>query len=93
MSRILLSHGAGGRDMLNLIEQVFRRHYSSPDIGQDDNAVFNLASGNLAFTTDAFVVSPLFFPAAISAGWQLQELSMICSPPGPNQWPWQPPLS
>jgi hydrogenase expression/formation protein HypE len=48
--------------MLNLIEQVFRRHYSPADIGQDDSAILNLASGNLALTTDAFVVSPLFFP-------------------------------
>lgn len=62
MSRILLSHGAGGRDMLNLIEQVFRRHYSPGDVGQDDSAVFPVASGHLAFTTDAFVVSPLVFP-------------------------------
>ena len=48
--------------MLNLIEQVFRRHYSPVEIGQDDSAILNLASGNLAFTTDAFVVSPVFFP-------------------------------
>jgi hydrogenase expression/formation protein HypE len=62
MSRILLSHGAGGRDMLNLIERVFRRHYSPADVGQDDSAVLPVTSGHLAFTTDAFVVSPLFFP-------------------------------
>ncbi len=48
--------------MLNLIEQVFRSHYSPADVGQDDSAVLHLTSGHLAFTTDAFVVSPLFFP-------------------------------
>ena len=48
--------------MLNLIEQVFRRHYSPADVGQDDSAVLPVTSGHLAFTTDAFVVSPLFFP-------------------------------
>ena len=48
--------------MLNLIEQVFRRHYSPDNVGQDDSAILSLAPGNLAFTTDAFVVSPLFFP-------------------------------
>lgn len=62
MERVLLSHGAGGREMLTLIEQVFRRHYSPTDVSQDDSAIVNLESVNLAFTTDAFVVSPLFFP-------------------------------
>ena len=62
MPRILLSHGAGGREMLNLIEQVFRRHYSPAEVSQDDSAILTLEAVNLAFTTDAFVVSPLFFP-------------------------------
>jgi hydrogenase expression/formation protein HypE len=62
MSRILLSHGAGGREMQTLIEQVFRRHYSPAGVSQDDSALVNLEAVNLAFTTDAFVVSPLFFP-------------------------------
>ena len=48
--------------MLNFIEQVFRRHYSPDNVGQDDSAILSLAPGDLAFTTDAFVVSPLFFP-------------------------------
>jgi hydrogenase expression/formation protein HypE len=62
MSRILLSHGAGGREMLDFIEQVFRRHYSPAGVSQDDSAIVSLEAGNLALTTDAFVVSPLFFP-------------------------------
>lgn len=62
MSRILLSHGAGGQDMLNLIEQVFRRQYSPDHVSQDDSAILNVGAAQVAFTTDAFVVSPLFFP-------------------------------
>ena len=73
MPRILLSHGAGGREMLNLIEQVFRRHYRPAEVSQDDSAILTLEAVNLAFTTDAFVVSPLFFPVAISAGWLWRE--------------------
>jgi hydrogenase expression/formation protein HypE len=61
MSRLLLSHGAGGQDMLALIEQVFRQ-YSPDNVSQDDSAIINLAAAQVAFTTDAFVVSPLFFP-------------------------------
>jgi hydrogenase expression/formation protein HypE len=48
--------------MLQLIEQVFRRHYSPAGVSQDDSAVLNLGADSLALTTDAFVVSPLFFP-------------------------------
>ena len=48
--------------MLDLIEQVFRRHYSPAGVSQDDSAIVSLDAGNLALTTDAFVVSPLFFP-------------------------------
>ncbi len=62
MTRILLSHGAGGRDMLRLIEQVFRSRYSPAGVSQDDSAVLTVDAAALALTTDAFVVSPLFFP-------------------------------
>ncbi len=62
MSRILLSHGAGGRDMLRLITEVFRSRYSPAGVSQDDSAVLLLDAASLALTTDAFVVSPLFFP-------------------------------
>ncbi len=59
---ILLSHGAGGRDMLRLIDEIFRRGYSPVGVSQDDSAVLSVGEGQLALTTDAFVVSPLFFP-------------------------------
>lgn len=62
MPHILLSHGAGGRDMLRLIDKVFRRGYSPTGVSQDDSAVLPVGAGQLALTTDAFVVSPLFFP-------------------------------
>lgn len=48
--------------MLTLIEQVFRRRYCPAGVGQDDSAQIPLTADTLALTTDAFVVSPLFFP-------------------------------
>ena len=48
--------------MVRLIDQVFRSCYSPAGVSQDDSAILTVATGNLAFTTDAFVVSPLFFP-------------------------------
>jgi hydrogenase expression/formation protein HypE len=62
MERVLLSHGAGGREMVALIEQVFLAKYRAPDFTGDDSAILNFGSQALAFTTDSFVVDPLFFP-------------------------------
>jgi hydrogenase expression/formation protein HypE len=59
---ILLSHGAGGREMGRLIEQVFLARYGDGGLPGDDAAVLNLGPQQLAFTTDSYVVDPLFFP-------------------------------
>lgn len=62
MDRVLLSHGAGGREMGELIRRVFLAAYGSEASEPDDSAVLRLDSPEIAFTTDSFVVSPLFFP-------------------------------
>ncbi len=62
MDKILLSHGAGGREMVELIERVFLEGYGDQPAPGDDSATLTVPSGRLAFTTDAFVVDPLFFP-------------------------------
>ncbi len=62
MSRILLSHGAGGREMTALIDEVFLARYGDPHRVGDDSATVLLGGQQLAFTTDSFVVDPLFFP-------------------------------
>ena len=62
MKRILLSHGAGGREMAALIDEVFLARYGDPNRVGDDSATVLLGSHRLAFTTDSFVVDPLFFP-------------------------------
>lgn len=61
MDRILLGHGAGGRRMLQLIQEYIAPVFALKELG--DSAVLKLPDfGRLAFTTDSFVVSPLFFP-------------------------------
>jgi hydrogenase expression/formation protein HypE len=62
MDRILLSHGAGGREMGELIRRVFLAAYGSEDYQPDDSALVKLDAPEIAFTTDSFVVDPLFFP-------------------------------
>jgi hydrogenase expression/formation protein HypE len=62
MKRILMSHGAGGREMAALIEEVFLARYGAPGLPGDDSATLSFGAQQLAFTTDSFVVDPLFFP-------------------------------
>ena len=60
--RVTLAHGAGGRQTSELIDRVFKAHFSNPDFTADDAAVLPVESGRLAFTTDGFIVSPCEFP-------------------------------
>ncbi len=60
---ILLGHGSGGLLSRALVEDVFLRAFSNPALDPlNDQAVLNLASKRLAFTTDSYVVNPIFFP-------------------------------
>jgi len=60
--KILLGHGSGGKLMHDLIEKVFLKHFNDPALlTQSDSAVMPVPEGRLAFTTDAYVVQPLFF--------------------------------
>jgi hydrogenase expression/formation protein HypE len=64
-SIVLLAHGAGGRKSADLIRDVFLRHFANPALDLlGDSAILSVPAVRLAFTTDAFVVSPLFFPGA-----------------------------
>lgn len=61
--RVDMSHGAGGRSMAQLIEQLFAKHLGNEYLAQgDDGARLPAAPGRLVMATDAHVVSPLFFP-------------------------------
>jgi len=60
---ILLGHGSGGLLSANLIRDVFVKHFSNPILGVlSDAAIVKADQVMLAFTTDSFVVDPLFFP-------------------------------
>jgi hydrogenase expression/formation protein HypE len=65
-THITLAHGSGGRAMHELIEGLFLDYFRNPLLERlEDQAVFNLnghASSRLAYTTDSYVVSPIFFP-------------------------------
>jgi hydrogenase expression/formation protein HypE len=60
MDRILLGHGSGGKLMHELIKKHFSPAFGIEGAG--DSAVVNVTSQRLAYTTDSYVVTPLFFP-------------------------------
>jgi len=59
---ILLAHGSGGKLSHELVAKEFLPFLANPALNKlDDSAVFEV-SGRLAFTTDGYVVNPIFFP-------------------------------
>lgn len=65
--QITLAHGSGGRAMHELVEGLFLEYLRNPLLELlEDQAVFEVRNGDgparLAFTTDSYVVTPLFFP-------------------------------
>ncbi|MDQ6997644.1 MAG: hydrogenase expression/formation protein HypE [Mariprofundus sp.] len=58
-----MSHGSGGRAMAQLIDQIFMFHFDNELLRQqNDQAAFNVSAGRMVISTDAHVISPLFFP-------------------------------
>lgn len=77
MKRITLGHGAGGTLTSDLVRQVFLHHFMNPYLeALSDSAVLPPGDGDsatsLAVTTDAFVVTPIFFP-----GGDIGELAVF----------------
>lgn len=61
--QIVLGHGSGGRLSADLIQHLFVPLFDNPALASlNDQAVLELDGMRLAFTTDSFVVNPLFFP-------------------------------
>jgi len=62
-ANIQMAHGGGGRLMHDLIAAVFAPAFAGPESeSEHDAAVLTLPETRLAFTTDSYVVDPLFFP-------------------------------
>jgi len=62
-TEVLLSHGSGGKLTADLIERLFLPAFRNPYLDRlDDQAVVPIDGIRLAFTTDSYVVTPIFFP-------------------------------
>lgn len=61
--KILLDHGSGGKASHGLITDLLVPEFDNPILGQlNDGAVFDIEGKRLAFSTDTYVVDPIFFP-------------------------------
>ncbi|MFH1091489.1 MAG: hydrogenase expression/formation protein HypE [Pseudomonadota bacterium] len=61
--KILLDHGAGGRASHRLIVELFLKYFGRHEsTGLEDSTILDLGAGRLAFSTDSYVVTPIFFP-------------------------------
>jgi hydrogenase expression/formation protein HypE len=82
---VLMAHGGGGRLMHQLIEQMFLSTLGTDPNWQHDAARLELPHGRMAFTTDSYVVSPLFFAGgdigAMAVYGTVNDLSMIGAKP------------
>src|SRR5579862_4320250 len=61
--QILLGHGSGGKLTARLIERIFLPAFRNPALEVlDDQAILPVEGGRIAFTTDSYVITPIFFP-------------------------------
>jgi len=62
MEEILAGHGSGGRLMNDMIDSVIKKILGPDSIQIDDSAVLQNIGERIAFTTDSYTITPLFFP-------------------------------
>jgi hydrogenase expression/formation protein HypE len=79
--QIVLGHGSGGKLTSELIDNIFLPAFRNPVLDKlDDQAVVAVNGVRLAFTTDSFVVTPIFFPGGdigrIAVNGTVNDLAM-----------------
>jgi len=84
MDRILLGHGSGGTMMHRLIRDFFVPAFELTSL-QDSAVLEDLGGGKIAFTTDSYVVSPIFFPGGtigdLAVNGTVNDLAMVGAKP------------
>jgi len=85
-AKILLSHGGGGEETQSLIKNLFFKHFGNDILlRMEDAAVLTMKSEKIAFTTDSFTVSPLFFKGGnigkLAIAGTVNDLSMMGARP------------
>ncbi len=82
---VQLAHGSGGRAMARLLETIIRPALAEPELDRQHDGAILEAAGQLAFTTDSYVVRPLFFPGgdigALAVNGTVNDLAMCGARP------------
>jgi hydrogenase expression/formation protein HypE len=83
---VQLAHGGGGRRMRELLEGLLLPSFSNQTLlERHDGATLNIAGARLAFTTDSYVVKPLFFPGgdigSLAVNGTVNDLAMCGARP------------
>jgi hydrogenase expression/formation protein HypE len=86
IEKILLGHGSGGKLSHSIISEIFLPFFDNPILAKlDDGAVLNLPNKNLVFTTDSYVVDPIFFSGGdigkIAVCGTVNDLAMMGADP------------
>lgn len=84
--KVLLAHGGGGKLSQQLYEKLFLPAFGNPELlKRHDGALLQTPSRNLAFTTDSYVVQPLFFPGgdigSLAVNGTVNDLAMCGARP------------
>jgi len=84
--KVLLNHGSGGKLMDELIRNVILKNLTNPILGRmQDSAVLKIGKTKAAFTTDSYIVNPIFFPGGnigtLAVNGTVNDLSMMGAKP------------
>src|SRR3990172_6830757 len=85
-THIVLAHGSGGRMSADLLRRLFFPRFQNPYLNRlEDEAVVKVGGQQIAFTTDSFVVRPLFFPGGdigrLAVNGTVNDLAMVGARP------------
>jgi len=83
---VLLAHGGGGRLTQTLIQEMFLQQFQSPQLRTlHDGATLSINGTKLAFSTDSYVINPIFFPGGdigkLAVNGTVNDLAMCGSRP------------
>ena len=83
--KILLAHGSGGKLAHDIIRQSLLPALSNPILARLDDAAVLETAGRLAFTTDSYVIQPIFFPGGdigkLAVCGTVNDLAMVGATP------------
>ncbi len=83
--KVLLAHGSGGKLAHEIVHNSFLSALGNPILNPLDDSAIISAEGNLAFTTDSYVVQPIFFPGGdigrLAVCGTVNDLAMVGATP------------